>query len=84
MPVNEKNSLKMFELTNRKVGGLGSCVALAAVNAEANVSLCKKIFIQNYFSPYWFGSTVKLGYNEHAWDWPNVFVTIGIRYNRVG
>jgi hypothetical protein len=29
-------------------------------------------------------NTVKLGYNEHAWDWPNVFVITGNRYNRVG
>jgi hypothetical protein len=28
--------------------------------------------------------TVKLGYNEHAWDRPNLFVKTGIRYNRVG
>jgi hypothetical protein len=42
MSVNEKNSLKMFELTNGKVGGLGSGVTFPTVNAKANVSLCKK------------------------------------------
>jgi hypothetical protein len=50
--VNEKNSLKMFELTNRKVGGLGSCVAFPTVNAEANVSLCKKKILFKIFFPH--------------------------------
>ena len=29
-------------------------------------------------------STVKLGYNKHTWDRPNLFVITGICYNRVG
>ena len=29
-------------------------------------------------------TTVKLGYNKHAWDWPNLFAVTIICYNRVG
>ncbi len=27
---------------------------------------------------------MKLGYKEHAWDWPNLFVISGIFNNQVG
>jgi hypothetical protein len=27
---------------------------------------------------------MKLGYNKHAWDRPNLFIITGIRYNQVG
>jgi hypothetical protein len=42
------------------------------------VNIIKVLETQNTYS----GTTVKLGYNEHAWDRPNLFVITGLD-NRV-